>query len=235
MAREIIECVPNFSEGRRKDVVDSIASAIASVTGTKLLDVEMDANHNRAVITFIGDKKAVGDEFGKTIMGFRGDEPDYSISGLPWTPKFFDRFMQVKGYDVRPFLAAFLQPRNSKLTDAQARAKADYYDVFSQMFRDGFFKPQGDWCAANHLEYQVHLNHEEMEMDLTRSEGEFLRDMQYVQVPGIDAIWHQIWKDTISDYPRLAASALSCARRCESIRVASPPSRAKPATPQRAQ
>ena len=152
-------------------------------------------------------KKAVGDEFGKTIMGFRGDEPDYSISGLPWTPKFFERFTQIKGYDVRPYVATFLQPRGTKLTDAQMRAKADYYDVFSQMFRDGFFKPQGDWCAANHLEYQVHLNHEEMEMDLTRSEGEFLRDMQYVQVPGIDSIWHQIWKDTISDFPRLAASA----------------------------
>jgi hypothetical protein len=152
-------------------------------------------------------KKAVGDEFGKTIMGFRGDEPDYSIGGLPWTPKFFERFQDIKGYDVRPYVAAFLQPRGTKLTDAQARAKADYYDVFSQMFRDGFFKPQGEWCATNHLEYQVHLNHEEMEMDLTRSEGEFLRDMQYVQVPGIDAIWHQIWKDTISDFPRLAASA----------------------------
>jgi hypothetical protein len=149
----------------------------------------------------------VGDEFGKTIMGFRGDEPDYSISGLPWTPKFFDRFTQVKGYDVQPYVAAFLQPRDTKLTDVQRRAKADYYDVFSQMFRDGFFKPQGEWCAANHLEYQVHLNHEEMEMDLTRSEGEFLRDMQYVQVPGIDTIWHQIWKDTVSDFPRLAASA----------------------------
>jgi hypothetical protein len=152
-------------------------------------------------------KKAVGDEFGKTIMGFRGDEPDYSISGLPWTPKFFERFTQIKGYDVRPFVAALLQSRGTKLTDAQTRAKADYYDVFSQMFRDGFFKVQGDWCAANHLEYQVHLNHEEMEMELTRSEGEFFRDMQYVQVPGIDTIWHQIWKDTISDFPRLAASA----------------------------
>jgi hypothetical protein len=152
-------------------------------------------------------KKAVGDEFGKTIMGFRGDEPDYSISGLPWTQKFFERFQEIKGYDIRPFVAAFLQARGAKLTDAQMRAKADYYDVFSQMFRDGFFKPQGDWCAANHLEYQVHLNHEEMEMDLTRSEGEFLRDMKYVQVPGIDTIWHQIWKDTISDFPRLAASA----------------------------
>lgn len=152
-------------------------------------------------------KKAVGDEFGKTIMGFRGDEPDYSIAGLPWTPKFFDRFEQVKGYDIRPYVAAFLQAKGAKLTEKQRRAKADYYDVFSQMFRDGFFKPQGEWCAANHLEYQVHLNHEEMEMALTRSEGDFLRDMTYVEVPGIDAIWHQIWTDTVSDYPRLAASA----------------------------
>ena len=177
--------------------------------GTQSLEDYLDPVATAQYLAFTHEeyKKAVGDEFGKTIMGFRGDEPDYSISGLPWTPKFFDRFTQIKGYDVRPYLAAFLQPRDAKLTDAQLRAKADYYDVFSQMFRDGFFKPQGDWCAANHLEYQVHLNHEEMEMDLTRSEGEFVRDMQYVQVPGIDSIWHQIWKDTISDFPRLAASA----------------------------
>jgi len=61
MPREIVECVPNFSEGRRRDVVDAIASAITSVPGTKLLDVEMDANHNRAVVTFIGDRGAVAE------------------------------------------------------------------------------------------------------------------------------------------------------------------------------
>jgi hypothetical protein len=158
-------------------------------------------------------KQAVGDEFGKTIMGFRGDEPDYSISGLPWTPKFFERFRQIKGYDVQPYTALFAYTPSRRepvlaihLTPEQARIKADYYDVFSQMFAAGFFKPQGDWCAANHLEYQVHLNHEELEMELTRSEGSFFRDMRSVEVPGIDAIWHQIWKDTISDYPRLASS-----------------------------
>ena len=177
--------------------------------GTQSLEDYLDPAATTQYLAFTHEqyKKAVGDEFGKTIMGFRGDEPDYSIGGLPWTPKFFERFSEIKGYDVRPYVAAFLQPRETKLTDKQTRTKADYYDVFSQMFRDGFFKPQGDWCAANHLEYQVHLNHEEMEMDLTRSEGEFLRDMKYVQVPGIDTIWHQIWKDTISDFPRLAASA----------------------------
>ncbi len=158
-------------------------------------------------------KKYVGDEFGRTIMGFRGDEPDYSISGLPWTPKFFARFREIKGYDVQPYVALFAQTPSKRnpgipihLTPDQLRIKADYYDVFSQMFAAGFFKPQADWCAANHLEYQVHLNHEEMQMELVHSEGSFFRDMRYVQVPGIDAIWHQIWKDTVSDYPRLASS-----------------------------
>lgn len=158
-------------------------------------------------------KHYLGEEFGKTIMGFRGDEPDYSISGLPWTPAFFARFRELKGYDVQPYTALFAQTPSRRnpgvpihLTPEQLRIKGDYYDVFSQMFAAGFFKPQGDWCAANNLEYQVHLNHEEMEMELTHSEGSFFRDMRYVQVPGIDAIWHQIWTDTIADYPRLASS-----------------------------
>ena len=54
-------------------------------------------------------KHYVGDEFGKTIMGFRGDEPDFSISGLPWTPAFFVRFRELKGYDVQPYAALFAQ------------------------------------------------------------------------------------------------------------------------------
>ena len=176
---------------------------------TQSLEDYMDPAATKQYLEFTHEqyKKAVGDEFGKTVMGFRGDEPDYSIAGLPWTPKFFDRFEQVKGYDIRSYVAAFLQAKGATLNEKQQRAKADYYDVFSQIFRDGFFKPQGEWCAANHLEYQVHLNHEEMEMQLTHSEGEFLRDMKYVQVPGIDTIWHQIWTDTVSDFPRLASSA----------------------------
>ena len=158
-------------------------------------------------------KRYVGDEFGKTILGFRGDEPDYSISGLPWTPDFFARFREIKGYDVQPYVALFAQTPSRRdpgveilLTPEQLRIRADYYDVFSRMFASGFFKPQADWCATNHLEYQVHLNHEEMEMELTHSEGSFFRDMSAVEVPGIDAIWHQIWTDTVSDYPRLASS-----------------------------
>jgi glutamate formiminotransferase / formiminotetrahydrofolate cyclodeaminase len=57
--RKIVECVPNFSEGRRKHVVDEIAAALTSPPGVALLDSEMDAAHNRCVITIAGEPDAV--------------------------------------------------------------------------------------------------------------------------------------------------------------------------------
>jgi len=52
---KIIECVPNFSEGRRSEVVEEIAKTIASVSGVIVLDREMDRDHNRSVITFVAE------------------------------------------------------------------------------------------------------------------------------------------------------------------------------------
>src|SRR3954452_20447634 len=51
----IIECIPNVSEGRRADVVESIASAIRAVPGVRLLEYSSDASHNRSVFTLAGD------------------------------------------------------------------------------------------------------------------------------------------------------------------------------------
>ena len=50
---KLIECVPNFSEGRRPDLVDAIRAAIAAVESVHILDVSSDASHNRSVITFV--------------------------------------------------------------------------------------------------------------------------------------------------------------------------------------
>jgi len=52
------ECVPNFSEGRDRDRVDEIVKAITSVPGVLVLDMEMDADHNRCVLTFVGNAGA---------------------------------------------------------------------------------------------------------------------------------------------------------------------------------
>jgi glutamate formiminotransferase / formiminotetrahydrofolate cyclodeaminase len=50
---KLIECVPNFSEGRRPEVVNAIRNAIAAVDGVSILDTSSDASHNRSVITFV--------------------------------------------------------------------------------------------------------------------------------------------------------------------------------------
>ncbi|MBP9006040.1 MAG: glutamate formimidoyltransferase, partial [Candidatus Marinimicrobia bacterium] len=56
---EIIECVPNFSEGRDHDVIRAIAVAIEKVKDVKLLDVNSGASVNRTVITFVGNRESV--------------------------------------------------------------------------------------------------------------------------------------------------------------------------------
>jgi glutamate formiminotransferase len=57
--RRIVECIPNFSEGRRTEVLDQIIAAIKSVSGAVLLDRESDPDHNRSVVTFVADADRV--------------------------------------------------------------------------------------------------------------------------------------------------------------------------------
>ena len=93
---DIVECVPNFSEGRRKEVVDAIAKSIASVPGVRLLDTEMDPNHNRCVITFVGDRNAVAEAAFQGAMSavaridmnhHRGEHPRVgALDVLPFVP-----------------------------------------------------------------------------------------------------------------------------------------------------
>lgn len=56
---KLVECIPNFSEGRRPEVLEAIAGAIRATPGVTLLDMESDQDHNRSVMTFIGEPEAV--------------------------------------------------------------------------------------------------------------------------------------------------------------------------------
>jgi glutamate formiminotransferase / formiminotetrahydrofolate cyclodeaminase len=59
--KRLIECVPNFSEGRDAAKVDAIVSTMSNVAGVYVLDREMDADHNRSVVTLAGDPDAVAE------------------------------------------------------------------------------------------------------------------------------------------------------------------------------
>ena len=175
----------------------------------------LDAEATRAFLKIVHEtyRQAIGDEFGKTVLGFFGDEPDYSIAGSPWTPKLLQEFQARKGYDLKPYIPQFFA---GKLSDEAQRAKADYWDVWSGIFQNTFFGEQADWCNKYNIEYLVHLNHEENMTALVRSEGDFFRDMRKVGVPGIDNLSQLLpslvhtpdgtWRIN-NNFPKLASSA----------------------------
>ena len=160
-------------------------------------------------------RQAVGDQFGRIVLGFFGDEPDYS-SSIPWTPRLLDEFQARKGYDLKPYIPSFFLGRAAEPSEESRRARADYYDVWSAIFQNSFFGEQAAWCRKYNVEYLVHLNHEETMIALERSEGDYFRDNREVQVPGIDNLSQLVpaavhtpdgsWNIN-NNFPKLASSA----------------------------
>jgi glutamate formiminotransferase len=91
----IVESVPNFSEGRRKEVIDAIVSSMRSVPGIKILDVETDTDHNRSVVTLIGDKDNIQE------AAFRGAKTASELIDLN---KHKGQHPRMGALDVLPFI-----------------------------------------------------------------------------------------------------------------------------------
>ncbi|MBP2020183.1 glutamate formiminotransferase [Symbiobacterium terraclitae] len=91
----LVQCVPNFSEGRRPEVIEAIAGAIAA-QGVRVLSVSADADHNRCVITFVGEPGAVaqaairGAEVAMRLIDLnqhRGNHPRMgAVDVIPFVP-----------------------------------------------------------------------------------------------------------------------------------------------------
>ena len=182
--------------------------------GTYSLIDYLDPKATDAFLSIVHEtyRRAVGDQFGKIVLGFFGDEPDWS-SGIPWTPTLLEQFKERKGYDLTPYIAQWF---SHQPTEQSQRASADYYDVWSGIFRSSFFGEQAAWARKNNVEYLVHLNHEETMLALEHSEGDYFRDERFVQVPGIDNL-DQLLPDLVhkpdgvwsinNNFPKLASSA----------------------------
>jgi glutamate formiminotransferase / formiminotetrahydrofolate cyclodeaminase len=95
MPQTIVECVPNFSEGRDVSKVDAIIEAIRSVRGIAILDRELDADHNRSVVTFAGPATAVVE------AAFRGVERAIGLIDLRHHTGVHPR---IGAADVVPFV-----------------------------------------------------------------------------------------------------------------------------------
>src|SRR5258707_15298357 len=94
--KRLIECVPNFSEGRDAAKVDAIVAAMSSVPGVYVLDREMDADHNRSVVTLAGEPGA-GAEAGLLGTG--------KAMGVIDLTKHTGAHPRVGATDVLPFIS----------------------------------------------------------------------------------------------------------------------------------
>jgi len=107
----LLELVPNFSEGRNRDVVDSIVAAMTAVPGVKCLGSELDASHNRAVVTLAGAANAIADA---AVRGAAAAMEKIDLRGHKGEHK------RMGAMDVCPFVPL----AGATMADAVATAKA---------------------------------------------------------------------------------------------------------------
>ena len=159
--KRIIECVPNYSEGRDRAVIDGIVAAIASVEGVKVLDVDPGQATNRTVVTFVGEPKCVveaafqGAAKAQELIDMRRHHGAHPRSGatdvLPLIPvsgitleecaelarKLAERLFKELGIPCYCYEAAAFKPERRNL----AVCRAGEYEALPEKMADPARKP----------------------------------------------------------------------------------------------
>jgi glutamate formiminotransferase/formiminotetrahydrofolate cyclodeaminase len=165
--KKIIECVPNFSEGRDRSVIDAIAGAISSVAGIKLLNVDPGEAANRTVVTFVGEPEDVveaafrGSAKAQELIDMRRHHGTHPRSGaidvLPLVPvagvtleecavlarALAERMYRELGIPCYCYEAAAFRPERKNL----ALCRAGGYEALPEKFTDPVRRPDfcGEW------------------------------------------------------------------------------------------
>ena len=121
----LIECIPNFSEGRRPEVIEQLADAVRSVDGVSLLDVQSDPTHNRCVVTFVGHEGPIAE------AAFRSIEKASELIDLNEHEGAHPRFGAA---DVVPFVPLRSEDTPACIETAQKLAKRVAADLRIPVF-----------------------------------------------------------------------------------------------------
>ncbi len=143
-------------------------------------------------------KSAVGDLFGKEILGIFEDEPHrgFLFGGsdfdrMPYTYTLFETFEQYAGYDLRSRLPELYYQRSGESFNKVAY---DYIDVLDRMFINNFAKPYSEWCRKNNLILTGHIWQENNLVSQTRLSGSVQRYYEYMDYPGVDVLNNELDK-----------------------------------------
>ncbi len=164
----------------------------------------------------------LGDEFGKTITGIFTDEPFFWCYTGTEEVRFHPAI--VRGLR-RKFGLSFWKevlPRLWKGAPADGTTREmrrKYLSVCSDLFARNYTQVIARWCHKHHLQLEGHLDHDN-EFFLTGTDMDFLTGLDGFDVPGVDAIWRQIYPapdGTPGHYARLASSVAMRHRRQEAL------------------
>jgi len=149
-------------------------------------------------------RTAVGKEFGKTVLGMFTDEPRLlgcvGTPEVPWSPRLPTAYKRMHGRLLERDLPAIFKPGNHK-------AHRRYIQAVSTLVTQAYYKPIRQWCEKYGLLFSGHHSGEHTYSRHGRCFGDYLQQAQQYHVPGVDAIWRQIFPGRSANYVSLASSS----------------------------
>jgi len=162
----------------------------------------------------------VGEHFGGTVPGVFTDEPRVGgrvgTGEIPWTPGLLEAFEADHGFDLRPWVPLLFAPEALALDPLRYYSEANlmavrcaFFDTWTRLHQKAYWDQLNAWCHEHNLRHVGHVGGEDNLPDhLAGGFGEFFRTAGTLDVPGVDAIWRQLWPgQTNGRFPRLASSA----------------------------
>lgn len=158
---KIVECVPNFSEGKDKSIINAISASIESVDGIKLLNVDPGEDFNRTVYTFVGEPEPILEaalraaKVGIALIDMTRHKGEHARMGAldvcPFIPikgvtdddcidlskKFGERLAKDAGIPVFLYAKSAIKPERVKLPDI----RKGEYEALEEKFKDPSYKP----------------------------------------------------------------------------------------------
>ncbi|KYK23355.1 hypothetical protein AYK24_01035 [Thermoplasmatales archaeon SG8-52-4] len=159
--KKIVECVPNFSEGKDKSIINAISAAIQSVDNVKLLDVDAGVDFNRTVYTFVGEPVPILDaalkaaKVGISLIDMTKHKGEHARMGAldvcPFIPikgvtdkdciilskQFGEKMAKELGVPVFLYAKSAAKPDRVRLPDI----RKGEYEALEEKFKDPSFKP----------------------------------------------------------------------------------------------
>jgi hypothetical protein len=159
------------TQGRDGGLVDLLNPAAVR----KYLDLSYEEYYRR-----------FGEHFGSTMDSTYVDhEGDYGHR-IAWTPRLFETFSRLKGYDLRKELPLLMYDGGKRTP----KVRCDYLDVVSELYYQSFFKQVTDWCEAHRIKISGHVWEETLQMEAA-FEGDLQRIMRGWAWPGVDSLWEK--------------------------------------------